>query len=72
MVKLILKHLKYKVFKIKYIFIIFFLYIKMLTWYYKKNKERLSNKAPEKYESLSKEEKDKRCQYASKQCRNLS
>ena len=35
--------------------------------YYKKNKEKLSKKAPERYQNLSEEEKDKKCQYACEQ-----
>ena len=31
----------------------------MLTGYYKKNKGRLSKKAPERYQNISEEEKDK-------------
>ena len=37
--------------------IFFFLYIKMLTGYYQKNKEKLSKKARERYQNLSEEEK---------------
>ena len=37
-----------------------------------KNKERLSKKAQERHWNLSGEEKDKKCQYASEQCKNLS
>ena len=37
--------------------------------YYKKNKEKLSKKAPERYQNLSEEEKDKKCQYACEQYR---
>ena len=50
----------------------FFLYIKMLTGYYQKNKERLSKKVRERYQNLPEEEKDKRHQYAPDQYRNLS
>ena len=56
---------------IKLFFIIsFFLYMKMLTEYYKKTS--LSKKAWERYRHLSEEEKNKKCQYASKQYRKLS
>ena len=41
----------------------FSLYIKMLTGYYQKNKERLSKKARERYENLSEEKKTKKHQY---------
>ena len=37
-----------------------------------KNKERLSKKAQERHWNLSGEEKDKKYQYASEQCKNLS
>ena len=59
MVKLIFKAYKKL---IKYFFITFFLYIKILTGHYQKNKERLSKKAYERYQNLSEEEKDKKCQ----------
>ena len=36
----------------------------MLTGYYKKNKEKLSKKAHERYQNLYEEEKDKKHQYA--------
>ena len=36
----------------------------MLRGYYQKNKERSSKRASERYQNLSKEEKDKRHQYA--------
>ena len=49
----------------------FFLYIKRLTGYYKKNNEKLSKKACERYQNLS-EEKSKKHQYASEQYKNLS
>ena len=42
------------------VFIISFLYIKMTNNYYEKNKEKLRKKAPERYQSHSEEEKDKR------------
>ena len=48
----------------------FFLYIKMSTGYYQKNKENFSKKVRERYQNLSEEEKDKRHQYA--RYRNLS
>ena len=44
----------------------------MRTNYYKKNKERLSKKARERYQNLSEEEKDKKHQYAHEQYRNFS
>ena len=44
----------------------------MLKGYYHKNKERLSKKAPEKYQSLSQEEKNKTRQYACERYRNTS
>ena len=44
----------------------------MLTGYYQKNKEKLSNKARERYQNLSEEEKDKKRQYARERYRNLS
>ena len=54
----------------KNFFIIFFLYRKILTG--KINKERLSRKARERYQNLSKEETDKKPQNASERYRNLS
>ena len=48
------------------------LYITMLTGYHqKKNKEKLSKKARERYQNLSEEEKDKKHQYAHERYRNL-
>ena len=44
----------------------------MLTGYYKKNKEKLSKKARERYQNVSEEEKDKKSQYAREPYRNLS
>ena len=44
----------------------------MLAEYYHNNKERLSNKTRERYQNLSKEEKNRRCQYACERYRNLS
>ena len=44
----------------------------MLTGFYQKNKEMLSKKSHEKYKNLSVEGKDRRCQYAPEQYRNLS
>ena len=44
----------------------------MLTRYYQKNKESLSEKARERYQNLSEEEKNKKCQYAPERYRNLS
>ena len=37
---------------------IFFLYVKMTNNYYEKNKEKLQNRAPNKYQNLTEEEKD--------------
>ena len=69
MVKLIFKAYK----KLIIYLFTFFLFVKMLTGYYKKkNKEKLSKKARERYQNLSEEEKDKRHQYACEQYRNLS
>ena len=42
-----------------FFFIIFFLYIKMIKTYYKKNKEKLLKEACERYQNLSEEEKEK-------------
>ena len=44
----------------------------MSTGHYKKNKERLSENACERYQNLFEEEKDKKFQYAREQYRNLS
>ena len=44
----------------------------MLTGYYKKNIEKLSKKACERYQNLSEEEKDKKRQYTSERYRNHS
>ena len=52
--------------------LIFFLYIKMANNYYQKNKEKLQNEARKRYQYFSEEEKNKKCQYACKQYRNLS
>ena len=38
--------------------------MKMTNSYYKKNKEKLSKKAPERYKNLSEEGKDRKRQYA--------
>ena len=56
-VKLIFK--AYKIF-----FDDFFSMCKILTGYYQKNKESLSNKVCERYQNLSEEEKNKKHQYA--------
>ena len=56
----------------KTFFKIFFLYIKILTEYYKKNKEMISKKVREMYQNLSEEEKSNSWQYAREQYRNLS
>ena len=42
----------------------FFLYIKMRNNYHQKNKEKLQKEPGERYQNLSKEEKDKKHQYA--------
>ena len=55
MVKLIFK--AYKKTDKRFLNNFFFLYIKVLTEYYQKNKEKLSKKACEKYQNLSEEEK---------------
>ena len=55
-----------------FFFSILFLYAKMTSNYYKKNKEELLKKAREKYQDLSEEEKDKNCQYARERYRNHS
>ena len=55
MVKLIFK--AYKETDKRFLNNFFFLYIKVLTEYYQKNKEKLSKKACEKYQNLSEEEK---------------
>ena len=39
--------------------------------YYQKNKERLQKKSPEKYQTLSKEEKERKHQYGREQYKNL-
>ena len=49
---------------LKYFFIFFFLYIKVLTGYYQENKEKLSKEARERYLNLSEEEKYKKRQHA--------
>ena len=51
---------------------IFFLYIKMLTGYHQKNKEKLSKKARERYQNLLEEKKGNIHQYACEQYINLS
>ena len=40
--------------------------------YYQKNKEKLQEKAHERYQHLSEEEKDKKRQYARERYRNIS
>ena len=40
--------------------------------YYQNNKERFKKKAPERYQSLSKEEKEKKQQYGRERCKNLT
>ena len=44
----------------------------MLTGSYQKTKERLSEKAYERYQNLSEEEKDRKHQYARERYRSLS
>ena len=44
----------------------------MTTNYYLKNQEKLQNEACEKYQNLSKEEKNEKCQYVCEWYRNLS
>ena len=44
----------------------------MVTGCYKKDKEKLSRKAREKYQNLSREKKDKKRQYARERYRNSS
>ena len=46
--------------KIKKDLIFFFLYIKMTNNYYQEHKEQLRKEARERYQNLSKEEKDKK------------
>ena len=69
MVKLIFKAYKQTD---KIFFIIFFLYIKILTGYYQNTQKKLSKKARERYQNLSEEEKDKKHQHARERYRNLS
>ena len=40
--------------------------------YYQDNKERLQNKAPERYQSLSKKKKEIMQQHGRERCKNLS
>ena len=40
--------------------------------YYQQNKERLRKKSRERYQSLPKEEKEKKQQYSREHCKNLS
>ena len=42
------------------------------TKYYQENKERLHKKAPERYQNVSKEEKERRSQYGHELYKNLS
>ena len=44
----------------------------MVNKYYQKNKERLQNEARERYQNLSEEEKEKKCQYHCDRTKNLS
>ena len=39
---------------------------------YQKNKEKLQNEARERYQNLSEEEKEKKCQYHCDRTKNLS
>ena len=54
-------------------FVFFFTYINMFkdssAEYYQNNKERLQKKARERYQSLSKEEKEKKWQYGRELCK---
>ena len=43
-----------------------------LNYYKTKSKEKLSKKARERHQYLSEKEKDKKCQYAHEQYRNIS
>ena len=69
MVKLIFKAYKKL---IKHFLKMFFLYIKILTRYYQKNKDRLQIKACERYQYLPEKGKNKKRQYARDQYYNLS
>ena len=55
--------------------IVFFTYMKMskdlLAEYYQNNKERLEKKVPERYQSVSRNEKETKRQYGCKWCKNL-
>ena len=44
----------------------------MVNKYYQKNKEKLQNEARERYQNLSEEEKEKKCQYHCDRTKNLS
>ena len=44
----------------------------MVSKYYQKNKEKLQNEARERYQNLSEEEKEKKCQYHCDRTKNLS
>ena len=54
-------------------FVFFFTYINMFkdssAEYYQNNRERLQKKARERYQSLSKEEKEKKWQYGRELCK---
>ena len=49
--------------KKSYFFRIIFIYINLSAKYYQENKERLQNKACERYQNFSKKEKEKKQQY---------
>ena len=44
----------------------------MVNNYYQKHKERLRKEARERYQNLSKEEKEKKCQYHGERNKNFS
>ena len=50
----------------------FFLYIKLSSGYYQNKQRKALKKAYERYEDLTKEEKNKKCKYTHEQYRNLS
>ena len=51
---------------------VFFLYIKMTNNYYQQHKEKLRKESREKYQNITEEEKEKKCQYHDERHRNLS
>ena len=44
----------------------------MVNKYYQKNKEKLQNEARERYQNLSEEKNEKKCQYHRDRTKNLS